>query len=936
MKSLLCAIVMILTFHICDSYAANPPTGNRPYLFITADRLTDMQDRQTADDEIWQLAKGRTDLFLIDPPYLFGEMASTMALIYNIDNTFTTHRDRAIELALDFAVDQSSGQYWGTTSTLYLSTLSNDISDTDTTITIEKTTGYEPPGVGSGWLAVGTELISYTGFSNGTLTGCTRGAAGTTASPHTAGEGTENVRRTFGHGDHIRWYSRYILYTYDWLYDSFTEQQRQSLRGKFTLWSKYWVNAMGSPMTGDTSEGTWSNDSDVLCAVAETLSLSAFCLYGDDAYSSELFDRADEMLALVSSKYLNGTMEGGIWGEGTNYSAYTMQLWSRVALSNLESRGIPYTQVISKYISDMVKGWWVLTYPGMTGILQYSDMEQTTSDYITLTGHNRLELVSTYEGIAQTNEEKELIRYWRSQATAIEGLTQTGSTYSGLIPLLFTVDTSSTPPTSETVPLDFRADGLNFHSMRTGWDDTADVVYIYGHADDYDHSHWTAGHFEINDGGVPITKENTGYYYGALVGETYAHNCLTIDGQDAGYGSHQGAYTVGDAEIDFFDHNSKYGFVQHDLSPLFNRDGYISENPIDAYTRRFMYLKEAKLLVVFDRLDISSESDCSWNGSNHLGINLPCGPRWTKLYQHFQSEPTLSGGTYAATNEGKTFLYHPVLPVNGTRTIINESTTDPWASMPTSVLPATQRRWNLMQEPLTASLDETFLNVMHWGNTGTTLGDVISIDTGDMVGAHISDTKDYVTLMSKSAGGSAYGGVITYDYDQTLPSEHYISNVTGSGTYNVNVTGTTSKTVTVDPSGDTYIASNDGVIAFSVALSDNAITQINTPGTGTAPSVSITTQPQTVPNATESINITGTTANATTVTCDPTATNTGTVDAFTFENVPLNVGVNIITVTASDGSTDATYNVTITRESAPQPTTGTSFKGATLKGVTIP
>lgn len=104
----------------------------------------------------------------------------------------------------------------------------------------------------------------------------------------------------------------------------------------------------------------------------------------------------------------------------------------------------------------------------------------------------------------------------------------------------------------------------------------------------------------------------------------------------------------------------------------------------------------------------------------------------------------------------------------------------------------------------------------------------------------------------------------------------------------------------------------------------------------TQPSISITTLNQTVPNTTTSIEIVGTTQNSISVTCDPTATNTGTVATFTFENVPLTVGPNVITVTASDGSTDATDNVTITRESEPQPTTGTSLKGATLKGVTIP
>lgn len=91
---------------------------------------------------------------------------------------------------------------------------------------------------------------------------------------------------------------------------------------------------------------------------------------------------------------------------------------------------------------------------------------------------------------------------------------------------------------------------------------------------------------------------------------------------------------------------------------------------------------------------------------------------------------------------------------------------------------------------------------------------------------------------------------------------------------------------------------------------------------------------QTVSNATTQFTVTGTTTNATSVICNPVKSNTGTVEAFIFADIPLSVGANVITVTASDGVDAVPKSITITREPASYPET--SFKGSALKGVTIP
>ena len=66
------------------------------------------------------------------------------------------------------------------------STISADITAAIASIALASGDGAKFPT--SGYVIIGTEVISYTGISTDTLTGCTRGALGTTAAIHTSGD----------------------------------------------------------------------------------------------------------------------------------------------------------------------------------------------------------------------------------------------------------------------------------------------------------------------------------------------------------------------------------------------------------------------------------------------------------------------------------------------------------------------------------------------------------------------------------------------------------------------------------------------------------------------------------------------------------------------------------------------------------------------------
>jgi hypothetical protein len=75
------------------------------------------------------------------------------------------------------------GSWGGQQTGQFTSTLSSSINTSVTSLSMASTTSFPS----SGTVIIGSELITYTGNSGGTLTGLTRGANGTTAASHSSG-----------------------------------------------------------------------------------------------------------------------------------------------------------------------------------------------------------------------------------------------------------------------------------------------------------------------------------------------------------------------------------------------------------------------------------------------------------------------------------------------------------------------------------------------------------------------------------------------------------------------------------------------------------------------------------------------------------------------------------------------------------------------------
>jgi len=140
-----------------------------------------------------------------------GNTAST-TLIGNIDNTTTTitvTSNSGFGTSGVFSIDTEVIAFTGTTGTTILTgctrgyfnttatphsngtgvfaapktTLNGDVDSSSTTITVVSTAGFST----SGLIGIDSEVITYTGITSTTFTGCTRGALGTTQATHTSG-----------------------------------------------------------------------------------------------------------------------------------------------------------------------------------------------------------------------------------------------------------------------------------------------------------------------------------------------------------------------------------------------------------------------------------------------------------------------------------------------------------------------------------------------------------------------------------------------------------------------------------------------------------------------------------------------------------------------------------------------------------------------------
>jgi hypothetical protein len=110
----------------------------------------------------------------VSAPATSTATAGTATLTYQITSGLATYT---------VATGWGAGNWGGTTSGSVTTTLNGSINSSATSIVLTDASSFTATGT----IVIDTESITYSGKSTNTLTGCTRGANGTTAAAHTSG-----------------------------------------------------------------------------------------------------------------------------------------------------------------------------------------------------------------------------------------------------------------------------------------------------------------------------------------------------------------------------------------------------------------------------------------------------------------------------------------------------------------------------------------------------------------------------------------------------------------------------------------------------------------------------------------------------------------------------------------------------------------------------
>ncbi len=120
----------------------------------------------------------------VSAPATSSSTAGTATLTYQITTGLDTYT---------VATGWGAGTWGGTTSGSVTTTLNGSINSSATSITLTSAASF----TSSGTIVIDTESITYSGKSTNTLTGCVRGANGTTAAAHTSGATVTQVASTW-------------------------------------------------------------------------------------------------------------------------------------------------------------------------------------------------------------------------------------------------------------------------------------------------------------------------------------------------------------------------------------------------------------------------------------------------------------------------------------------------------------------------------------------------------------------------------------------------------------------------------------------------------------------------------------------------------------------------------------------------------------------
>jgi hypothetical protein len=244
------------------------------------------------------------------------------------------------------------------------------------------------------------------------------------------------------------------------------------------------------------------------------------------------------------------------------------------------------------------------------------------------------------------------------------------------------IDPGGTAADLSQLPLDYYAPGPEYFYLRDKWGpDATTAMMQMGFPNNKGHQHLDAGSFMMWRSGRWLTRETvtyddqiTAYVDGTqTTGHgTIAHNGLLFDGVGNPEGSQRLAKTIRlESRVD-------YAFAAVELTPAYTlRDSGRPENAnpfAKTAIREFLFLRGLNTLLVFDRVESSSDS-LTWSGWPGDKLTAEQVPKTFLLHLEQDAQPTMQDSNHWLSQHGGQVLrVTTLLPAQPTSKVVDERT----------------------------------------------------------------------------------------------------------------------------------------------------------------------------------------------------------------------------------------------------------------------
>ena len=243
------------------------------------------------------------------------------------------------------------GNWGGTVDSATATTVNEELDASETTITLSDASAFPS----SGTILVDSELISYSGKSTNDLTGCTRGASGTTAATHSNGATATDASDFGGWGVAVKAY-QVELEPGLWSLDNFGQVLVATIaNGKTFTWNAGATSATSNRASTSTSSFSTSNNPTASRATLISPTTRHLIHFGTETTIGTTSTQDDMFIRFGDQEDINTFAPSAVNAAGTQRlqdgtkiigaikAKETILIWTDTALYTMKFIGAPFT-----------------------------------------------------------------------------------------------------------------------------------------------------------------------------------------------------------------------------------------------------------------------------------------------------------------------------------------------------------------------------------------------------------------------------------------------------------------------------------------------------------------------------------------------------------------------------------------------------------------